>query len=214
MLNPPPGADHATIELLYQPTSWEYVQFLDARERRQRRVPRQARATKLRDAWLATGMAAPYAMASTTWELSVAACADGLDNDGDGLADYPDDPGCTAAIDDSENEATLPCDDRLDGDGDGLVDYPRDPGCRDPIAPREDPQCSDGVDNDGDGRIDWDGAGVGDPDPQCSDGRGRTARRRRAAADSARSCSVAWRCSEVFAVAGHGVTSGSGLRRG
>ena len=27
-LNPPPGADHATLTLYYQPTSWEYIQFL------------------------------------------------------------------------------------------------------------------------------------------------------------------------------------------
>jgi len=27
-LNPPQGAHSATIDLLYQPTSWEYIQFL------------------------------------------------------------------------------------------------------------------------------------------------------------------------------------------
>jgi len=33
-----------------------------------------------------------------------AQCADGLDNDGDGKIDYPNDPGCTSATDDSETD--------------------------------------------------------------------------------------------------------------
>lgn len=45
-----------------------------------------------------------------------AVCADGLDNDGDGLTDFPDDPGCQDAADSDEanagscvNGATQPC---------------------------------------------------------------------------------------------------------
>jgi hypothetical protein len=167
-LNPPAGAHHATIELLYQPTSWEYVQFLE-RANTGSVAFLADEGDQILDAWRQTSMAAPYTMASTTWQPTVAACADGLDNDGDGRTDYPDDPGCSSATDGSENDASLPCDNRLDDDGDGLVDYPRDPGCHDPSWVAENPQCSDGVDNDGDGKADWDGAGLGEPDPQCVD---------------------------------------------
>ncbi|HLE97654.1 MAG TPA: S8 family serine peptidase [Candidatus Thermoplasmatota archaeon] len=61
-----------------------------------------------------------------------AACADGADNDGDGLVDYPADPGCSSASDTDEFNAPPPpaaCADGADNDGDGLVDYPADPGC-------------------------------------------------------------------------------------
>jgi beta-glucanase (GH16 family) len=60
-----------------------------------------------------------------------AACADGLDNDGDGLVDLAD-PGCSGWSDDDETNAPPPpppaCADGLDNDGDGLVDL-ADPGC-------------------------------------------------------------------------------------
>lgn len=61
-----------------------------------------------------------------------AACADGLDNDGDGQTDFPADPGCASAGDTSETEPLPPpaiCADGLDNDGDGLTDFPADPGC-------------------------------------------------------------------------------------
>ncbi len=61
-------------------------------------------------------------------------CADGLDDDGDGLIDYPDDPGCTGPADLSEE---FDCQDGIDNDGDGLIDYPDDPGCATPNDPRE-----------------------------------------------------------------------------
>ncbi|MBU1036912.1 hypothetical protein KKF32_02665, partial [Patescibacteria group bacterium] len=57
-------------------------------------------------------------------------CADGLDNDGDGLIDYPNDPGCSSASDNDETDPSVAqCADGLDNDGDGLIDYPNDPGC-------------------------------------------------------------------------------------
>jgi List-Bact-rpt repeat protein len=34
-----------------------------------------------------------------------AQCSDGIDNDGDGLIDYPSDPGCTGALDNDETES-------------------------------------------------------------------------------------------------------------
>jgi hypothetical protein len=104
------------------------------------------------------------------------ACDDGLDNDGDGFTDHPDDPGCADAADDSEKDetGTYPCDDGVDNDADTLVDCPDDPGCTHPAAWIEDPTCQDGEDNDGDGKIDFDGglSALGylaaDPDPQCN----------------------------------------------
>ena len=111
------------------------------------------------------------------------ACRDGEDNDGDGDVDFPEDDGCTAAVDlsetadcgdgldnDGDDEVDFPtdagcrslddatelpdCANGIDDDGDGLVDYPDDPGCRSPDSPREDPACDDSVDNDGNGEVD------------------------------------------------------------
>lgn len=94
---------------------------------------------------------------------------------GDGLIDYPADPGCTSPTDNSEHDATLPCDDGVDNDGDGLIDYPNDPGCFNPAFNTESPACQDGIDNDGDGGIDFDGGAsanhgvaLGPPDPNCN----------------------------------------------
>lgn len=70
------------------------------------------------------------------------ACWNGLDDDSDGLTDFPNDPGCSNATDNDEsnsgggggggggsNENTLPlCSDGLDNDGDSLVDL-ADPDC-------------------------------------------------------------------------------------
>ena len=105
-------------------------------------------------------------------------CQDGLDNDGDALVDWPDDPGCTDATDDTEIDPPLVCDDGLDNDGDGRVDFPDDPGCSDPSDLDETTEllpCDDGIDNDGDGLIDWpDDPGcfqliVAEEDPACDD---------------------------------------------
>lgn len=65
-------------------------------------------------------------------------CGDGVDNDGDGLVDVSEDPGCDDQNDASEQSAVLVCDDGLDNDGDTLVDYPDDPGCPDPMDASED----------------------------------------------------------------------------
>ena len=65
-LVPPAGAVEADIELLYQSTSWEYVQFLH--EANDGSVAFLAdTGSDLLDGWLATGMAAPVVVASTTW---------------------------------------------------------------------------------------------------------------------------------------------------
>ena len=106
-------------------------------------------------------------------------CQNGVDDDGDGLVDYPADPGCTSAVDFLEKEPTRPCDDGVDNDGDGRTDYRSDGsgdlGCRDPAWLREDPQCQDGLNNDGRAGIDFDGGAsvnggvpISTPDPQCT----------------------------------------------
>jgi CSLREA domain-containing protein len=65
------------------------------------------------------------------------ACADGLDNDGDGLVDHPADPGCQTALAASvENPA---CDYGVDNDGDSKLDHPEDPGCSAAYATSENP---------------------------------------------------------------------------
>ncbi len=46
-------------------------------------------------------------------------CSDGIDNDADGLVDYPNDPGC---MDSGRDDESPQCDDGLDNDKDGFVD--------------------------------------------------------------------------------------------
>ncbi len=55
-------------------------------------------------------------------------CNDGVDNDNDTKIDYPDDPGCESATDNSEADQ-VECNDGIDNDNDGKIDYPADPGC-------------------------------------------------------------------------------------
>jgi hypothetical protein len=66
-LSPPTGATSALIELLYQPTSWEYIQFLDLANNQPAGSFLENEGTYMLEAWLNTGMAEPYVMASTTW---------------------------------------------------------------------------------------------------------------------------------------------------
>jgi hypothetical protein len=106
------------------------------------------------------------------------ACSDGLDDDGDGRADFPGDPGCESPDDPSELDPLEPraCSDGIDNDRDGRIDFDRngngivdgedDPGCKSASSDDELnivlPACGDGVDNDGDGLADF------PEDPQCS----------------------------------------------
>jgi len=108
-------------------------------------------------------------------------CADGVDNDGDGLVDEadpechtdgdPDNPDSYDPGDDDEGPdgETPGCSDGLDNDGDGLVDAadpdchtdgdPNNPDSYDPDRDETGGQCADARDNDGDGAID-----AADPD--------------------------------------------------
>ena len=105
------------------------------------------------------------------------ACGNGVDDDGDGRGDFPDDPGCESEDDPAEDDPATgrACSDGLDNDGDGRTDYDfrgdgiigpeDDPGC-DSAADDDErnvvlPACSDGVDNDGDSLTDF------PADPQC-----------------------------------------------
>jgi len=100
-------------------------------------------------------------------DLLPGACNDGIDSDGDGLADLAD-AGCADASDPDERHPTRACDNGLDDDLDGLPDFPLDPGCKDLLGTKENPACDNGLDDDNDGKIDWDGGtGGGTPDPQC-----------------------------------------------
>lgn len=65
-LNPPATAVRADLELLYQPTSWEYVQFLYEGNDGSNTFLQNAGLNVL-DAWLNTGMAAPEVMAEARW---------------------------------------------------------------------------------------------------------------------------------------------------
>jgi len=65
-LSPPLVAQRAEIELLYQPTSWEYIQFLLLSNNGTSPTLASAGQDML-DAWLATGMAAPEVIARAQW---------------------------------------------------------------------------------------------------------------------------------------------------
>lgn len=106
-------------------------------------------------------------------------CADGADNDADGLIDSAD-PGCRANGDSEAPDPAQPeCSDGRDNDGDGAIDL-EDSGCDSPDDPDERmdavAQCRDGIDNDSDGLIDYPndpGCGLSledDEDDDCPSG--------------------------------------------
>ncbi|HWU87378.1 MAG TPA: PPC domain-containing protein, partial [Kofleriaceae bacterium] len=69
-------------------------------------------------------------------------CSDGIDNNGDGKTDYPNDPGCTSLLDSTEDTvcpgAGCPaCSNGMDDDGDALTDWPADFGCISAAGPTE-----------------------------------------------------------------------------
>ncbi|MGD8631910.1 MAG: hypothetical protein PVG72_14435, partial [Gammaproteobacteria bacterium] len=149
-LSPPANAVSATIDLLYQGTSWEYIQFLQlANTGVNPFLGNQGDA--MMDAWFnadvvqSTGapitgvqmingdykMVPPVIMASAQWgtppvcnptEDTEVSCQDGVDNDCDGFIDSSD-PDCDippVCIPTEDPEAT--CDDGIDNDCDGAID--------------------------------------------------------------------------------------------
>ncbi|MFH2007783.1 MAG: hypothetical protein ABI333_14470 [bacterium] len=81
---------------------------------------------------------------------TVPLCSDGIDNDGDGITDFPAEPGCESALDHTEDD-TCPgagcpaCADGVDNDGDGFTDWPNDPGCSCAGDPIELDECLPGL---------------------------------------------------------------------
>ena len=71
-LSPPAGAKTASIDLLYQPTSWEYIQFLYLANKQSGFLGQEG--INMLDAWLNTGMAAPFVMASAAWRDETSSC--------------------------------------------------------------------------------------------------------------------------------------------
>ncbi|MEQ1849776.1 MAG: hypothetical protein ABL890_04260 [Candidatus Peribacteraceae bacterium] len=66
------------------------------------------------------------------------ACADNVDNDGDGAKDFPTDFSCSGPLDNDEENPKSACQDGADNDGDGLTDG-NDPGCENPQDNDESP---------------------------------------------------------------------------
>jgi hypothetical protein len=92
---------------------------------------------------------------------SVAACQDGIDNDGDGDIDFSGfDPGCSSATDLGEHEAAFACDDGIDTTATAPPISSDRPAI---LRPPKGVECDDGVDNTATAdRLD------GSPDPECT----------------------------------------------
>jgi hypothetical protein len=96
-LNPPLAARSADIALVYQGTSWEYIQFLYLANNG-RNAFLGDEGINMLDAWLNTGMVPPYVMETIKWEKPCQTegpypnrtCYDGKDNDCDGFTDRKD----------------------------------------------------------------------------------------------------------------------------
>jgi hypothetical protein len=111
---------------------------------------------------------------------SASVCSDGLDNDGDGKADFPVDTGCGSANSDSEadeveneaGEVRRACSDGVDNDTDGKVDYPADPGCGSPNSGEETDEADENEDEAGDDRgRDRNRASIQLSDDRCGSGK-------------------------------------------
>jgi hypothetical protein len=148
-LNPPAGAVTATIRLMYQPTSWEYIQFL-AQGNNGSNTFLASEGTNILDAWLNAGelqsptvpdgtrMAAPHVMATTTWTApdsdndgvpdTLDNCPNDAnpqqeDNDTDGLGDVCDPDDDNDGLSDTDEAAIGTDPFKADTDGDGITDY-------------------------------------------------------------------------------------------
>ena len=113
-LNPPANATSAEIKLMYQPTSWEYIQFLYLANNGSVTFLANE-GTGILDAWMNTGMAAPHVMESISWTPP--------DVDEDGIPDAqdncPNTPNNDQLNNDNDTQGDV-CDE--DDDNDGLTD--------------------------------------------------------------------------------------------
>jgi len=89
---------------------------------------------------LPSGDGQPGGAASIAFGLAWPACSDGLDNDGDGRADFPDDPACRDAAWTRESSQ---CQDGVNNDPsqDGFIDYDGGLSILGHAATAPDPQC-------------------------------------------------------------------------
>ena len=76
-------------------------------------------------------LTAPADLTTVTAFFALPECMDGIDNEGDGAADYPEDPGCANELAIREGTA---CDNGVDDDGDGKVDWDGGPSGGTPDA--------------------------------------------------------------------------------
>jgi hypothetical protein len=89
-----------------------------------------------------------WAVRDAVIPIPVAQCADGIDNDEDGLIDM-DDRNCCSATDDDELAHYVPaagglpqCSDAIDNDDDCLIDHPDDNLCARADDPSESMRCT------------------------------------------------------------------------
>ena len=113
-LNPPVDASSAEIKLMYQPTSWEYIEFLYLANNGSVSFLANE-GVNILDAWMNTGMAQPHVMESISWTPP--------DTDEDGIPDTQDNcpsfPNSDQLNNDNDAQGDV-CDD--DDDNDGLID--------------------------------------------------------------------------------------------
>jgi hypothetical protein len=167
-MTPPPGAASATIDLLYQPTSWEYIQFLyEANTGENAFLGKEGE--YMLDAWQNTGMAEPYTITSATW-YNPDTDADGVPNDIDNCPIVPN-PGQSNCDNDALGDACDP--DFEDNDEDG-IDNNCDTCPNDAANDADsDGHCADDDNcplNCNSQQLDADDDGLGDvcdPDPGC-----------------------------------------------
>jgi hypothetical protein len=138
---------------------------------------------------LAALLATAFALSSADSAHAIALlpeCGNNIDDDRDGMIDFPAESGCAGPNDLAEvGRVSRACSNgQNDGlsDGDTVADYPADPGCvsardNDETNPAVPPQCSDEVDNDNDGSVDHvlgdpgciSGSDDSEADTACSD---------------------------------------------
>ncbi|WKN43842.1 gliding motility-associated C-terminal domain-containing protein [Tunicatimonas pelagia] len=113
---------------------------------------------KLQSIWLSVLLMLALSFSVVAQEVN---CANGIDDDGDGLADCFDDDCVSSPL--CQNRES-DCTDGLDNDGDGLPDCLDDDCKGTPNCPVE-TNCNNGIDDDGDGFFDYyDGDCLADPD--------------------------------------------------